>query len=78
MDRWSLQNLATEAPIKKYALIVIARALGGLQAFGGLTNFISANPNKEMAHASHKLKNRRQVQASKARGENASRGGSIS
>ena len=27
MDRWSVQNLATEAPIKKYALIVLARVI---------------------------------------------------
>jgi hypothetical protein len=30
MNRWSLPNFATEAPIKKYALIVLASAIGGL------------------------------------------------
>ena len=56
MDRWSLPNYATEAPIKKYALIVLASAIGGLLVFGGLSALISTNPSKEMANTSHSLK----------------------
>jgi outer membrane murein-binding lipoprotein Lpp len=56
MDRWSLPNFTTEAPIKKYALIVFASAIGGLLVFGGLSALISTNPNKEIANTSHSLK----------------------
>jgi hypothetical protein len=56
MNRWSLPNFATEAPIKKYALIVLASAIGGLLVFGGLSALISTKPNKEMVNTGHSLK----------------------
>ena len=57
MDQWSLTNFATEAPIKKYAPIVLTSTIGGLLVFGGLSALISTNPNKEMANTSHTIKN---------------------
>ena len=56
VDRWSPPKISPDAPVKRYALILLVSAVGGFAVFGGLSAMFGSNPNKELANTSHMQK----------------------